>query len=149
MTHYRKRLLALAKDTQQDGHTLSVLREAEKDARRAASPWHSRERILLTLWRRTLGYGERIGYPLLLGGLLIAFLGIGQAGWGRFSSTNWWSGWQHISRVDSVINFALPGIDAFGIDGIGGFWGVSAKIVSVLFFASAATAAIRVVKRGE
>lgn len=149
LAHQRKRLVSLAVDTQQDGHTLSVLREAEKDARRAALPWNSRERLLLEAWRRLLGYGERIGYPLLIGAGLIFLLGIGQIGWSSFWSREWWSGWAHLSRVESVMNFALPGVDAFGVDGIGGFWGVSAKVVSVVFLASAITTAIRVVKRGE
>ena len=149
LAHHRKQMLGLAVDSQQDGHTLSVLREAEKDARRATSSWRSRERMLLELWRRCLGYGERIGYPLALGSVLIFLLGIGQIGWAQFWSRGWWAGWSHIARINRLINFALPGIPGLGIDGIGGFWGVSAKIVSVVFFASAATAAIRVVKRGE
>jgi hypothetical protein len=129
LAHRRKQLLRLAIDTQQDGHTLSVLREAEKDARRASLSWRSRERVLLEAWRRLLGYGERIVHPLAIGAGLIALLAIGHVGWGRFWSTEWWSGWAHIDRVNSVINFALPGIDAFGISGIGGFWGVTAKVV--------------------
>lgn len=149
LAHRRKQLLALAVDTKQDGHTLSVLREAEKDARRASLSWRSRERVLLELWKWLLGYGERIGYPLWIGAGLLFVLGIGQVGWGHFWSRQWWAGWGHIDRFNELINFALPGIDAFGIDGVGGFWGVSAKVVSVLFVASAATAAIRVVKRGE
>lgn len=149
LAHHRKQLLNLGTQTQQDGHTLSVLREAEKDARRASLPWRSRERLLLEAWRRVLGYGERIGYPLCLGAIVIALLGVGHVGWSRFWSRDWWHGWRHLDRINQILNFALPGIDAFGIDGIGGFWGVSAKIMSVVFFASAATAAIRVVKRGE
>lgn len=148
LAHRRKQLLALAVDTQQDGHTLSVLREAEKDARRASLPTTSRERVLLELWRWLLGYGERIGYPLLIGTVLIFWLGVGYVGWDQFWSEQWWRGWG-VARVESVMNFALPGVGILGIDGIGGAWGISAKIVSVIFFASAVTAAVRVVKRGE
>src|SRR5690606_28634132 len=69
LAHRRNRLLRLASDSQQDGHTLSILREAEKDARRASLPF-SRERVLLEVWNACLGYGERIGRPLLAGGFL-------------------------------------------------------------------------------
>lgn len=86
LAHRRKQLLALAIATQQDGHTLSVLREAEKDARRASLSWQSRERMLLELWRWLLGYGERIGYPLVVASGLLILLGIGHIGWSRFWS---------------------------------------------------------------
>lgn len=148
LAHKRKHLLHLATDTMQDGHTLSVLREAEKDARRASLPWQSRERVLLELWRRMLGYGERIGYPLLVGSTLILLLGITKIGWRRAFSADWWSGWSS-ARMNNIVSFALPGVDILGLNGVGGLLGVAAKAVSVVFIGSAIAIAVRVVRRGE
>lgn len=148
LAHKRRRLLQLARETLQDGHTLSVLREAEKDARRASLPATSRERVLLELWRRLLGYGERIGYPLVVGSLVIAVLGLLRVGVERVFSRQWWQSWD-VDRVDRIVGFALPGVEILGLEGEGGLLGVAAKAVSVIFLGAAVTAAVRVAKRSE
>jgi hypothetical protein len=149
LAHHRKAILALAQDTKQDGHTLSVLREAEKDARRASLPLRNRERILLELWRWLLGYGERIVWPLAMALPLLFILGIAEVGWAKIWSKSWWGGFGSIARYESIMNFSLPGVDFLGLSGTGGVWGVLAKAVSVVFVASALSAAVRVVRRGE
>jgi hypothetical protein len=138
----RRRLLTLAIETHQSGHVQSVLREAERDARRRSLPKLSRERVALELWRSVTGHGERIAWPLVTASVAIVPLGIGRVGWAHFSSRAWWGGWSHLtSRLESFVNFALPGIDAIGLDGTTGIWGIAAKLCSVICLGAALNAA--------
>jgi hypothetical protein len=145
----RAKLLRLAVDSQQSGHTLAVLREAERDARRRRLPKGSRERRLLTLSRWAVGYGERIGWPLAVGGAVISILAAVEVGWGRLSSSEFWAGFGDHHRYEEAIRFALPGLSFFDLDGTGGLWGTLAKFASVIFLASSAAAASRVLRRRE
>jgi hypothetical protein len=145
----RRRLLTLAIETHQSGHVQSVLREAERDARRRSLPKLSRERFALELWRSVTGYGERIAWPLVTASLAIVPLGIGHVGWAHFSSRVWWGRWSHLtSRLESLINFALPGIDAIGLDGTTGIWGIAAKLCSVICLGAALNAARKLAVSG-
>jgi hypothetical protein len=97
----------------------------------------------------TTGYGERIAWPLFATAIAIVPLGVGQIGWGRFYSRAWWAGWSHpAGRLESAVNFALPGIDALGLDGTVGIWGTAAKLCSVIGIGSAINAARKLANRG-
>jgi hypothetical protein len=145
----RRHLLRLAENSAQSGHVLAVLREAEKDARRRCPATGPRERWLLWLSRTFIGYGERIGWPLGVGAGLLLLLASCQVGWGRWSTTSWWSGFGDHHRYQRAIEFCLPGLNWLGGNGIPGLWGIFAKVVSVVFVAGSLSAARRVLRRGD
>ena len=145
----RRHLLRLAENSAQSGHVLAVLREAEKDARRRCPGTGPRERWLLWLSRTFIGYGERIGWPLGVGAGLLLLLASCQVGWGRWSTTSWWSGFGDHHRYQRAIEFCLPGLNWLGGNGIPGLWGILAKVVSVVFVAGSLSAARRVLRRGD
>jgi hypothetical protein len=121
----------------------------KRDARPRSLPKLSRERIALELWRSVTGYGERIAWPLVTASVAIVPLGIGHVGWAHFSRRAWWGGWSHLtSRLESLVNFALPGIDAIGLDGTTGIWGIAAKLCSVICLGAALNAARKLAVSG-
>ncbi len=149
LSNRRALLLEHAVASSESGHVLSVLQEAEKDSRRRLLPLRSRERLLLETSRWMVGYGERIGWPLGVDALLLAVLAGLDVGWSNLTSSDWWSGFAHVQRYESAFEFALPGIDVLGIEASEGLWGLLAKLVSVVFIATAVRAGFRVLRRHE
>lgn len=147
LSQRRSALLRLAIDTEQSGHVLSIIREAEKDARRRSLARRNRERLLLGASRWATGYGERILWPLVVGALLILPLAIAQVGWGTLTRRGWWTGFGHLGRYEHILGFVLPSWSALGLPPSGGLWGVLAKTTFGLFAFSALAAARKLVRR--
>ena len=83
----------------------------------------SRERLLLEMSRWMVGYGERIGWPLGVGALLLAILAGLHVGWSNLTISEWWSGFAHVHRYRSTLDSTLSGIDVLGIEASDGLWG--------------------------
>jgi hypothetical protein len=143
----RTRLLALAVAKRQDGHTLSLLREAEKQTRTALSGW-TREGILLRMSQLFTGHGERVFRPLFFWVFISLGLICLQVGDGRFFSSTLWTDrwWQE--RMLYVLRFGFPGSSFLDVEPVGGLWGALAKLNSLLFL-GAALNALRKVARGS
>jgi hypothetical protein len=144
----RTRLVGLAVSRRQDGHTLSILREAEKDARTALSPKKSRERYVLLVSQLLTGHGERILRPFLIWVFVLFCLLVAQIGPGRFFSREPWIPWHLSRRVLLFFQFGFPGSSFLDVKSAGGLWGALAKLNSVVFL-GAALNAMRKIARGS
>ncbi len=105
----RTRLLGLAVAKRQNGHTLSILREAEKEAQTAIFPKLSRERALLKISQKLTGHGERILRPLCFWLLLLGVLVCLHIGRARFFSIALWTSGAYKERILYVLRFGFPG----------------------------------------
>jgi hypothetical protein len=116
----RMKLLSIAVSRRQDGHTLSILREAEKDARTATSPKRSRERFLLRVSQALTGHGERILRPLWFWFVFLVVLVFLHVGSARFFSTALWTSRPYTERFLYVLRFGFPGSSFVDVKPVGG-----------------------------